>query len=67
MIVTKDSNIMEIINTYPETISVLQKHGIGCIGCMLASAETLEQGLASHGKDTEAIVAEMNEAIAANS
>lgn len=60
MTVTKDSNIMEVINDYPETVSVLQKHGIGCIGCMLASAETLEQGLSAHGLDVEAIVTEMN-------
>lgn len=63
MAITKESNIMEVINEHPETVSVLQKHGIGCIGCMLASAETLEQGLSAHGVDTEAIVTEMNEAI----
>jgi len=65
MTVTKDSNIMEVINEYPETVSILQKHGIGCIGCMLASAETIEQGLSAHGLDVDAIVTEMNGAIGA--
>ena len=61
--ITKEMNIMEAIQKYPAVVAVLQELGLGCIGCIAASGESLEQGLAAHGIDIDAAVAKMNEAI----
>ena len=58
--VTKDMNIMEVVEKYPIAVEVFQRHGLGCVGCMIASGETLAEGIEAHGLDTKAILAEIN-------
>ncbi|MBU0580348.1 MAG: DUF1858 domain-containing protein [Candidatus Margulisbacteria bacterium] len=58
--ITKEMNIAEVLGKYPEALEILQKKGIGCVGCMLAHAETLAQGLESHGFNADEVIAEMN-------
>lgn len=61
--ITKDMNIMEALQKYPEAGKVLMELGIGCIGCIAASGESLEQGLGAHGVDIDEAIKKMNEAI----
>lgn len=61
--VTKDMSIIEIVQTYPETIEVFAKHGLGCIGCAAARFENLEAGAKVHGIDPDKLVEEINEII----
>ena len=58
--VTKEMNIMEIVQQYPQSIEVFQKYGLGCIGCAAARFENLEAGAKVHGYDPEAMVADIN-------
>ena len=58
--ITKEMTITEVIEKYPATIRVLQKSGLGCIGCMMAASETIGEGIAAHGLDVDKIMAEMN-------
>ncbi len=58
--VTKDMNIMEIAQAYPQSIEVFQKYGLGCIGCAAARFENLEAGARVHGFDPDAMVADIN-------
>lgn len=58
--VTKDMGIMEIVQTYPQSIEVFQKYGLGCIGCAAARFENLEAGARVHGFDPEQMVADIN-------
>ncbi len=63
MKITKNMNISQIIQKHPETAKILMKHGFHCIGCHVASMETLEQGARAHGMkpaEVDAIVDEMN-------
>ena len=53
--ITKQTNIMEAMDINPETAEVLMEAGLGCIGCSLAHAETLEQGLMAHGFESKQI------------
>ncbi len=46
---TKDMNIAEALEKFPRLIEILRKNEVGCVGCMMAHAETLEQGLKAHG------------------
>ena len=58
--VTIDSNILEAARQYPVKGMIFRKYGLGCIGCMVASGETLGEGLAAHGLNADAIIAEIN-------
>ncbi|TDT70567.1 hybrid cluster-associated redox disulfide protein [Hypnocyclicus thermotrophus] len=61
--VTKDSNILEAVQKYPVIAQVFQRYGLGCIGCMVASGESLGEGISSHGLNADAIIAEINDII----
>ena len=63
--ISKDMSIVDLLNDYPVAMSVLQKHGVGCMGCIMANAETVEQGLGAHGLDVDAVLADI-EAQSAN-
>jgi len=61
--ITKDVMIGELVEKHPESIGVMQKHGLHCIGCHVATWETLEQGANGHGIDVKALIEDINKAI----
>ncbi len=61
--VTKDMNILEAVQKHPEIVQIFQKYGLGCVGCMVASGESLGDGIKSHGLDADALIEEMNKLI----
>ncbi len=63
--VTKDMNILEIAQKYPESIEIFHKYGLGCLGCAAARFENLEAGAKVHGYDPDAMVADINAVIEA--
>jgi len=58
--VTKEMNILEIVQNYPESLEIFAKYGLGCIGCAAARFENLEAGAKVHGFDPDEMVAEIN-------
>ena len=58
--VTKDMNIMEAVEKYPIIAQVLMRYGLGCVGCIISSAETLGEGIAVHGLNPDMILEEVN-------
>ena len=54
--ISKKMNFSELIRNYPESAEVLMNEGLHCIGCMMASVETLEQGCLAHGLDPDKIL-----------
>lgn len=62
--ITKDMTFFEVMRMYPQAVSVLQKHNLGCVGCMGAQNESLEQGANAHGLDIEELLKDLNAAIA---
>lgn len=58
--ITKDMSIIEIVSKYPETVEVFSAYGMGCIGCMAARFENLEQGAMAHGIDVNKLVDDLN-------
>ena len=61
--ITEDMNIKEVIDKYPETLSVFAKYNMGCIGCIAASFEKLKDIAAVHGVDVKTFVKDLNAAI----
>lgn len=60
MPITKDSTILEALQKHPQARQVFERHGMGCIMCMGAAMETIENGARMHGIDVEALVADLN-------
>ena len=58
--VNKDMNIMEAVEKYPVIAQVLMRYGLGCVGCIISSAETLGEGIAVHGLNPDIIIDEVN-------
>ncbi len=64
MTITKNLPIGEVVQKYPETIPVFMEHGLGCFGCAAARFENIEQGAIAHGIDVEALITDLNAAVA---
>lgn len=60
VIFTKDMSIMEALQADPRARDVFVAFGMGCIGCMGVSMETIEDGAKMHGIDPETVLAELN-------
>ena len=58
--ITKDTKINDLIEKYPAALDVLQQNGVGCVGCFMAHAETIGQGLSAHGLDADDLINKMN-------
>lgn len=56
----KDMTFAQALQTSPEVAAVLRKYNLGCIGCMGAQNESLEQGCNAHGLDVDAILKDLN-------
>lgn len=61
--ITRDTGIIEAVQTHPEIIEVFQEYGLGCVGCMAAHFETIGQGAGAHGLDVDALIADINKKI----
>ena len=61
--ITKEMNIREVIDKYPEVIPIFQKYNMGCIGCIAASFEKLSDIASVHGVDVKTFINDLNNAI----
>lgn len=62
MKITKDMSIREVVEAYPQVVPVFIQHGMGCLGCAIASFETIEEGALAHGIDVDQLVKDLNAA-----
>ncbi len=61
MKITKDMNIIEVVQKYPDTAMVFMYAGMGCFGCHVAQFESIEEGALAHGVDADKLVEALNE------
>jgi len=64
--ITKDMTIADVVQKYPQTAEVMLSYGLHCVGCHVASFETIEQGARAHGmtdKQLVSMIDEMNKKI----
>lgn len=62
MNIYKEMGIGEVVAQYPETVAVFQRYGMGCLGCVAARFENIEQGAHAHGIDVDALIQDLNKA-----
>lgn len=61
--INNEMSIIEIAQTYPETIEVFAKYGLGCIGCAAARYENVEAGARVHGIDPQELLDALNKCV----
>ncbi len=58
--ITKEMSFIQAIQSHPKAAEVLARYDMGCIGCMGAAGETIEQGAIAHGVDVDKLIEELN-------
>ena len=51
--INKDTIIADILNVAPDAAPLFQSIGMHCLGCAMASGETLGEACAAHGVDAD--------------
>ena len=62
--ITKETKFDKIMKINPDAGMILFEYGMHCVGCGMASMETLEQGCVAHGmekKEIEELIERLNE------
>jgi iron-sulfur cluster assembly protein len=54
-LITRDMTIGDIVEQYPQAAEIFTEYGLHCVGCHVASWETIEEGARGHGMDDETI------------
>ena len=62
--ITKDTLISEVMENAPYTIGLFQAIGMHCMGCAMASGETVEEACDAHGVDVVPFLQKLNAYIA---
>ena len=65
MTITKDTIIGDILTIAPQTAPLFLGSVMHCLGCPSSRGETVEQACMVHGVDVDALLAKVNEMIAA--
>ena len=61
--ITKDTLIAECLEINPDSARILQEAGVHCFGFAMAHGETIEEAVAVHGEDLDALLTRLNEGI----
>lgn len=61
--ITRDTMICDILDFAPETAPLFREIGMHCLGCAMASEETVAEACEVHGVDPDEFVKKANEII----
>ncbi len=64
MEITRDTIIGELVINCPEAMPAFQAIGMHCMGCAMASGETVEQACAVHGVDADEFIDNLKDYLA---
>ncbi len=59
MEITRETRISEIVENCPQAMPAFMAIGMHCMGCAMASGETLEEACAAHGVDPDEFLVEL--------
>lgn len=58
--IAPEMTIKTIVETWPATVRVFARHGLGCVTCSIASLDTVERGAKAHKIAVEPLLADLN-------
>lgn len=56
----KEMTILEALQTHPKAIDIFVQNGMGCVACMGAVNESIDDGAGLHGVDADLLIEELN-------
>ena len=59
MSITKDTIIADILKVAPHAVPLFKSVGMNCLGCAMASGETLGEACSAHGVDSEELLKQL--------
>jgi len=59
--ITKDTVIADVLNIAPGSVPLFKSIGMHCLGCVMASGETLGQACEAHGVDVDKFLTKLAE------
>ncbi len=59
-LVNKEMIIADVLEMDRGTIPIFFKSGLHCLGCVMASGETIEEACMVHGLDCDQLISELN-------
>ncbi|MFH1861912.1 MAG: DUF1858 domain-containing protein [bacterium] len=61
--ITREMTISEVIKQFPSTEAVFIQYGLHCVGCEVASLESIAEGATTHNvKDVAKLLQDLNKA-----
>ena len=61
--IDKSMSIIDVVQKYPQTADVFRNFGMGCLGCIAARFENIEQGALAHGSVLDDLIADLNKSV----
>ena len=61
--IEKTMSIIDVVQKDPQTAEVFMNFGMGCLGCIAARFENIEQGAMAHGINADELVADLNKVV----
>ena len=61
--ITEDTIIADILKIAPDSVPLFRSIGMNCLGCAMASGETLGQACQAHGVDVNDLLSKLAEFI----
>lgn len=64
--VTKDTNLGELVKSYPQAGPLLLEYGLHCVGCFANTYDSIEMGARVHGmtdEEVEEMIGRVNDLI----
>ncbi|NLW88413.1 MAG: DUF1858 domain-containing protein [Clostridiaceae bacterium] len=58
--ITKEMIIADVLNLHQGTVPIFLQNGLHCLGCAMASGETIEEACAVHNMNCDALIDELN-------
>ncbi len=59
--ITKDMIIADVLNMHHGTVPIFMQNGLHCLGCVMASGETIEEACSVHNMNCDALIDELNQ------
>jgi hybrid cluster-associated redox disulfide protein len=60
MTVDKNMIISDVLRMDQGTVPIFFRNGLHCLGCAMASGETIEEACAVHGLDCDSLISQLN-------
>ena len=61
--IEKTMSIIDVVQNHPQTAEVFRSYGMGCLGCVAARFENIEQGATAHGINVDELMAGLNKSV----